>query len=167
MDLSQIIFCSIEVTIVNVDEEYDEDGDLDEIHHDEIEGDNDFFEFQLIFDIIRSQRSIKYQHGQMNWANHLQMLRHVNDFDGTYSMCEHAFNVLLEGIRDEITVSFLQSTRSTSDNEPIYPEIILAMCLRFLIGDLSAFLCGVPELLLVGEISTRVLCGVSNNTVVC
>ena len=72
MDLSQIIFCSIEVTIVNVDEEYDEDGDLDEIHHDEIEGDNDFFEFQLIFDINRSQRSIKYQHGRMNWANHLQ-----------------------------------------------------------------------------------------------
>ena len=63
------------------------------------------------------------------------MLRHVNDFDGTYRMSEHAFNVLLEGIRDEITVNILQSNRSTSGNEPIYPEIILAMCLRLLIGD--------------------------------
>ena len=71
----------------------------------------------------------------MNWANHLQMLRHVNDFDGTYRVSEHAFNVLIEGIRDEITASFLQSNRCTSSNEPIYPEIILAMCLRFLIGD--------------------------------
>ena len=64
------------------------------------------------------------------------MLRHVNDFDGTYRMNEDAFNTLLEGIRGEITVSFLQSNRSTSGNEPIYPEIILAMCLRFLIGNL-------------------------------
>ena len=71
----------------------------------------------------------------MNWANHLQMLRHVNDFEGTYPMSEHSFNVLLDGIREGITVSFLQSNRSTSGNEPIYLELILAMCLRFLIGD--------------------------------
>ena len=73
MDLNQIIsFCSIELTTINVYEEYHEDSDLDEICHDESEGDNDFFELQLIFDINRSQRSIKYQHGRMNWANHLQ-----------------------------------------------------------------------------------------------
>ena len=52
MDLNQIIsFYSIELTTMNVYEEYSEDSDLDEIHHDEIEGDNDFFEFQLIFDM--------------------------------------------------------------------------------------------------------------------
>ena len=118
---------------MNLYEEYSEDSDLDEIYHAEIEGDYDFFQFQLI---NRSQRSITYQHGRMNWANHLQMLRHVNDFDGTYRMSEHAFNVLFGGIRDEITVSFLQSNRSISGNEPICTEIILAMCLRFLIGNL-------------------------------
>ena len=68
--------CSIELTTMNAYEEYSKDSDLDKIYHDEIEGNNDFFEFQLIFDINRSQRSIKYQHGRMNWANHLQMLRH-------------------------------------------------------------------------------------------
>ena len=52
MDLNQInSFCSIELTT---------NSDLDEIYHDEIEGDNDFFEFQLIFDINRSQRSITW-----------------------------------------------------------------------------------------------------------
>ena len=117
---------------MNAHEEDSEDSDLDEIYHDEIYDDSDFFDIQLIFDINRSQRMIKYQHGRMNWPDHLKMLRHVNDFDGTYRMNEDAFNTLLEGIRGEITVSFLQSNRSTSGNEPIYPEIILAMCLRFL-----------------------------------
>ena len=89
---------------MNAHEEDSEDSDLDEIYHDEIYGDSDFFDIQLIFDINRSQRTIKYQHGRMNWSDHLKMLRHVNDFDGTYRMSEHSFNVLLEGIRDEITV---------------------------------------------------------------
>ena len=136
MDLNQIISLhSIKTTTMTVDEEYSEDSDLDEIYYEEFYGDSDFFDIQLFFYINRSQRSIKYQHGRMNWGNHLQMLRHVNDFDGTYRMNEDAFNTLLEGIRGEITVSFLQSNRSTSGNEPIDPEIILAMCLRILIGD--------------------------------
>ena len=136
MDLILIIsFCSIELTTMNVYEEYSEDSDLDEIYYDEIEGDNDLFEFQLIFDINRSQRSIEYQHRRMNWSDHLEILRHINDFDGTYRMSEHSFNVLFEGIRGEITVSFLQSNRFTSGNGHIYLEIILAMCVRFFIGD--------------------------------
>ena len=50
VDLNQIIsFCSIELTTMNVYGEYSEDSELDEIYHDEIEGDNYFFEFQLIF----------------------------------------------------------------------------------------------------------------------
>ena len=52
VDLNQIIsFCSIELTTMDIHEEYSEDIDLGEIYHDEIEGDNDFFEFQLIFDM--------------------------------------------------------------------------------------------------------------------
>ena len=128
MVLIQIISLhSIKTTTANG---YEEDSDLDEIY-----GDSDFFDIQLIFDINMSQRTIKYQHGRMKWSDRLTMLRHVNDFEGTYHMSEHSFNVLLDGIREESTVSFLQSNRFTSDNEHIYPELILAMCLRFLIDD--------------------------------
>lgn len=48
---------------------------LNDIYQYEIEGDSDFFDFQLIFEINRSQRS---------WSNHLRMLRHVDDIEGTY-----------------------------------------------------------------------------------
>ena len=44
---------------------YEEDSDLDDFYYDEIYGDSDFFDIQLIFDINRSQRTIKYQHGRM------------------------------------------------------------------------------------------------------
>ena len=121
---------------MNVNEEDSEGSDFDNIYYDKIYGDSDFFDIELIFDINRSERTIKYQHGQMKWLDHLQMLRHINDFEGTYRMSEHYFNVLLDGIREETTVSFLQSNRS-----------ILAMCLRFLIGDsvrVLAHIYGVP-----------------------
>ena len=52
MDLILIIsFCSIELATMNAHEEDSEDSDLDEIYHDEIYGDSDFFDIQLIFDI--------------------------------------------------------------------------------------------------------------------
>ena len=45
------------------------------------------------------------------------------------------FNILLDGVREEITDSFLQFNRPTSSNEPLYKEIILTICLMLLIGD--------------------------------
>ena len=50
-------------------------------------------------------------------------------------MSEHSFNVLLEVIREDITLSFVHLSQSSSGNDPIYPELILGMCLRFLVGD--------------------------------
>ena len=91
MDLNQIILLlSIETTTMNVYEDDSEDSDLDDFY-----GDSNFFDIQLIFYINRSQRTITYKHGRMKWSDHLQMLRHVNDFEGTYHMSEHSFNVLL------------------------------------------------------------------------
>ena len=63
------------------------------------------------------------------------MLNYINDFEGTYRMSEHSFSVLLEGIREDITLSFIHSSQSSSGNDPIYPELVLAMSLRFLVGD--------------------------------
>ncbi len=46
------------------------------------------------------------------------------------------FNYLPEELCESITVSCLKSRCSTSGNEPIYPEVIVAVGLRFLgVGD--------------------------------
>ena len=42
------------------------------------------------------------------------------------------FDDLVEELRVPLTVSFVQSMRSTSGNEPIYPEVIVAISLRIL-----------------------------------
>jgi hypothetical protein len=42
-----------------------------------------------------------------------------------------AFNYLVEELHASLTVSSLQSMRSTSGNEPIYPEVIVAVGLSF------------------------------------
>ena len=88
MDLNEIISLhSIEMTTMNVyeeDSEDSEDSDLDDIYYDEINGDSDFLDIQLMFDINRSQQTIKYRDRRMKWSDYLQMLRHTNDFEGTY-----------------------------------------------------------------------------------
>ena len=107
--------------IMNVD---DEDRDLDDI-----------LDIQLIFETSKKKRSIKYRHTRMNLTEHIEMINYISDFEGTYRMSEQSFNALLEGIREDITLSFIHSSQSSSGNDPIYPELILGMCLRFLVGD--------------------------------
>ena len=41
------------------------------------------------------------------------------------------FDILLDNIREAISVDFARSANSTAGNDPIYPEIVLAMGLRF------------------------------------
>eukprot|EP00957_Ditylum_brightwellii_P185669 14136476-Ditylum_brightwellii.AAC.1 len=63
----------------------------------------------------------------MNWEEPVHMLDYTNDFKGTYRMSIEAFYTLLDAVREDLTFSFMQSACSTSGNEPIYPELILAM----------------------------------------
>eukprot|EP00957_Ditylum_brightwellii_P115441 8804720-Ditylum_brightwellii.AAC.1 len=63
----------------------------------------------------------------MNWEEHVYMLEYTNDFEKTYQMSIEAFNNILNAIREDITLSFAQSTHPTLGNKSIYPELILAM----------------------------------------
>eukprot|EP00957_Ditylum_brightwellii_P004125 314591-Ditylum_brightwellii.AAC.1 len=63
----------------------------------------------------------------MNWEEHVQMLEYMNDFKGTYRMSIEAFYTLLVAVREDLTLSFVHSAPLTSGNEPMYPELILAM----------------------------------------
>ena len=50
-------------------------------------------------------------------------------------MSEMMFDRLLEELRDCLTISYKHSFSSTSGNEPIFPEVIMACGIRFLSGD--------------------------------
>eukprot|EP00957_Ditylum_brightwellii_P201288 15324937-Ditylum_brightwellii.AAC.1 len=63
------------------------------------------------------------------------MLEYTDDFKGTYRMSIETFYNLLDAVREDLTLLFVQSACSTSGNGPIHPELILAMGLRFLTGD--------------------------------
>ena len=79
---------------------------------------DDIIDIQLIFEASKKKRLIKYRHTQMNWTEHVEMLNYISDFEGTYRMSEHSFNILLEGIREDITLSFIYSSQ-TMANEAI------------------------------------------------
>ena len=60
------------------------------------------------------------------------MLEYTNEFEKRFRMSRSMFDDLVEELRVPLTVSFVQSMRSTSGNEPIYPEVIVAISLRIL-----------------------------------
>ncbi len=68
----------------------------------------------------------------MDWEYHVDMLEYTNEFEQRFWMSRSMFDDLVEELRIPLTVSFAQSLRSTSGNEPIYPEMIVAIGLRIL-----------------------------------
>ena len=67
----------------------------------------------------------------MDWEDHLEMLEHTGHFSQRYRMKMAWFTRLLDALADAITVEYSRSRLSTSGNDPIYPEIVLAIGLRF------------------------------------
>ncbi len=93
-------------------------------------------EMRFIFSRPKQARSIKYKYQQINWDDHVEKLIYTNKFEQRFTMPLSAFNYLPEDLRESITVSCLKSTCSTSGNEPIYPEVIVAVGVHFLgVGD--------------------------------
>ncbi len=61
-----------------------------------------------------------------------RMMLHTNQFSKTYRMEKEHFEYLLSHLTDALRLDELQSMRSTSGNEPISPERILASGLEYL-----------------------------------
>ena len=79
----------------------------------------------------------KWEHQQIDWNEHVTKLLHENRFHREYRMSLEAFNQLLELLRPSITVNVVKSNASSglySSNQHIYPELILAIGLRWLAG---------------------------------
>ena len=78
------------------------------------------------------KRKHKFTRERMVWADHVRMCNHeTNGWTRRYRMVENHFNYLLRAVEDAITVDYLRSSNSTQGNDPVYPELILAMGLRF------------------------------------
>ena len=105
---------------------YDHIAMMDEDDLDDLEA------IRLIFSQNKKKRGLKFRYRRCNWESHIQMLTATNGFENRFRMPKDNFNYLLEAIRECITVDFLRSMNSTGGNDPIYPEMVMAMGLRFL-----------------------------------
>jgi len=92
---------------------------------------NDLSAIQLMFAGNKRLRKVKFMHERTDWDKHVEMLEYTNNFEHRFRMKREHFEYLLDAVRDAITVDFARSSNSTGGNEPIYPEMILAMGLRF------------------------------------
>ena len=106
--------------------------------------DDDLEDLRFIFSCRKQERSIKYNYLRVNWDEHIERLVHNNKIEQRFRMPLSAVNYLIDELREPLTVSVKHSVSSTSGNEPIYPEVIVAVGLRFLrCGDTHDYLsCG-------------------------
>ena len=110
-------------------ENFDPYHELAQMDDDDLE---DLVAINSVFDQLRRQCKIKYRHHRKCWQEHRDMLIETDQFANRFRMPPEHWDYLLEGIRDAITVDYEKSRESTGGNDPIYPEIIMAMGLRFL-----------------------------------
>jgi hypothetical protein len=98
--------------------------------------DDDLEEVLMIIRLLFGEncrlKKIKFRHLRVDWEYHVYMLEYTNEFEQRFWMYLSMFDDLVEELRVPLTVSFTQFLRSTSTNEPIYPEMIVAIGLRIL-----------------------------------
>jgi hypothetical protein len=77
-----------------------------------------------------TRREAKWLHQCLRWTSDLEVLAHGNLFKRTYRMSINAFNKLREILGESI---IFRSERSPVP-EPIYPEMVMSIGLRYLSG---------------------------------
>ena len=84
---------------------------------------------------IPQSRREKWKHKRMDWQAELVKLQYIRGFQTRYRLSEDSFNKLVDILRPQVTVNMIQSKRSTSGNDSITPEIVVAVGLRYLAGE--------------------------------
>ena len=100
----------------------------------EIDGDLDdsLTIFPLLFRENLRLKKIKFQHKRVDWEEKIRMLEYTNEFKKRFRMSRSMFDDLVDELHVPLTVLFVKSMNSTSGNEPMYPEVIVAISLRIL-----------------------------------
>ena len=129
------------------DELYDHLANFNAYHHMQSMEDEDWDNPIAIDSILSGNwrlRKIKHRHARKDWAEHVEALLNTGCFDQRFHMPKPHFDHLLEELRAAVTVDFARSRASTGGNDPIYPEVVIAVGLRFLgVGDTVAGLADV------------------------
>ncbi len=101
---------------------FDEWGSWDPYSSIVSEDDKDIEELLLVYGLIfggyRRQRKIKFQHIRADWDCHVGMLEYTDQFEQRFWMSQKMFYDLVDELRVPLTVSYIQSMRSTSGNNP-------------------------------------------------
>ena len=90
---------------------------------------------ELIFRLNKNLLQIKSRKAHLNWEDHVTNLQHSIEFESTYHMAVTSFTTLVNILRNDITVNKARSQASSSENEPIYPELVTGAGLPFLGGE--------------------------------
>ena len=107
-----------------------------EEYDDEASTDNAIIVMLLVFfEENKQTRAIKWQNERLDWNEHVRRELHTKTFQSKYHMPLSSFTKLVDIIRPDITLDFVKSMNSTGGNTPIYPELTVAMSLRFLGGE--------------------------------
>ncbi|KAL3761004.1 hypothetical protein ACHAWU_004624 [Discostella pseudostelligera] len=80
----------------------------------------------------KRQKQVKVKYDRTDWWRHAENLVKTNRFHKQHRMPKEHFDYLVDALRDCLTVDRLRSMNSTSGNEPIIPEMIVACGLRYL-----------------------------------
>ena len=108
----------------------------DEMSDDDFEAEmEEVTAFMAAMELMPStERNFKWPNERLTWNEHVAKLTHTKEFDQTYRMSLNTFNKLLAILRQDITVNVVKSRNSMPESEPIYPELIMHVGIRWLAG---------------------------------
>jgi hypothetical protein len=127
----------------------EEDGmEVEEEEEDTLNTEELYILLSLIEETVGEQRAPKWQLQRLDWTTHVDHQTHTAEFQQKYRMTLETFTKLLEILRPSITVDPIKSQNSTPGSSPIYPELVMAIGIRWLAGgsyhDIKDF-CGVSR----------------------
>ena len=80
-------------------------------------------------------RSKKFAPLRLNWTDYVTQLVQQNEFAATFRMSLLSFNKLVETLRLKLEVDADQARRSCKKSSPVFPELVVAMLVRWLAGE--------------------------------
>jgi hypothetical protein len=104
---------------------------------DDEEEDESLIEIAAALIILEANLRIgKWSHDRQlaAWDKYVAKLEHANEFEVTFRMEHTTFCLLVDILREALTVDAGRSVAGGEGSEPIFPEIIAAMGLRWLAG---------------------------------
>ena len=99
-------------------------------------------EERLLLQVIHSfvlerdtNRRFKLHNEKVVWPVHVNALKHSREFGRTYRMPYSAFVFLVDTLWEDVLIDEVMSIRSTrGQSSPVYPELVVAIGLRWLAG---------------------------------